>query len=94
MRWHGHNEGEEAFSGNYRPEDELATWRDRDPIVSLWARLVEWQSHDAATLDAVWREEGDRVEAAVAFAESSPLPDPDEALRHVFFSAEEEGAVR
>jgi acetoin:2,6-dichlorophenolindophenol oxidoreductase subunit alpha len=88
MRWHGHNEGEEAFSGNYRPDDEVTSWRQRDPIASFRSRLIAWETHDAAALEAVWMEEGVRVETAVAFAENSPLPDPDEALRDVFFDAD------
>ncbi len=88
MRWHGHNEGEEAFSGDYRPADELSSWRELDPIASFRARLMAWQTHSAEALEAIWTEEGERVEAAVAFAESSPLPDPEEALRDVFFTSD------
>jgi pyruvate dehydrogenase E1 component alpha subunit len=88
MRWHGHNEGEEAFSGNYRPADEVASWQERDPLASLRARLTAWHTHSSAELEAIWVEEGERVDAAVAFAENSPTPDPEEALRDVFFEAD------
>ncbi len=89
MRWHGHNEGEEAFSGNYRPADEVDSWQERDPVAALRVRLETWQTHDLEELDAIWTEEGRRVEAAVAFAEDSPLPDPEEALQDVFFAADD-----
>jgi pyruvate dehydrogenase E1 component alpha subunit len=85
MRWHGHNEGEEAFAGDYRPVDEVDSWRTKDPIPALRARLLEWGTHDEATLDAIDAEETERIEAALKFAEASPFPDPEEALQHVFF---------
>src|SRR5437879_10841720 len=34
-----HNEGEEAFSGVYRPAEEVAAWKARDPIPSFRAHL-------------------------------------------------------
>ncbi len=85
MRWHGHNEGEEAFAGDYRPVDEVDTWRTKDPITALRERLLGWGTHDEQTLEAIDAEETERIEAALKFAEQSPFPDPDEALQHVFF---------
>jgi TPP-dependent pyruvate/acetoin dehydrogenase alpha subunit len=84
-RWHGHNEGEEVFSGKYRPEEEMAEWRERDPIAAFGARLTEWgvlSADDVARVDA---EEVQRIEEALEFAQESPFPDPDEALEHLFY---------
>ena len=84
-RWHGHNEGEEVFSGKYRPEEEMAEWKERDPIAAFGARLTEWgvlSADDVARVDA---EETRRVEEALEFAQESPFPDPDEALGHLFY---------
>jgi pyruvate dehydrogenase E1 component alpha subunit len=86
MRWHGHNEGEEAFAGDYRPTDEVTSWRERDPIAAFHARLLEWGTPDAAQLEAIDAQAKQAVEDALAFAEASPMPDPEEALQHVFFS--------
>jgi acetoin:2,6-dichlorophenolindophenol oxidoreductase subunit alpha len=83
-RWHGHNEGEEAFSGRYRPDDEIASWKARDPIAGMRATLEARGVLDADGADAIDREETDRVEAALAFAEASPVPDPEEALADLF----------
>ena len=83
-RWHGHNEGEEAFSGQYRPEDEIADWRSRDPIPRLRDRLLESGAASEDELDAVDVEETERIEDALAFAEQSPEPDPEEALADLF----------
>jgi TPP-dependent pyruvate/acetoin dehydrogenase alpha subunit len=83
-RHHGHNEGEEAFSGKYRPDDEIATWKARDPIPALVSRIEAWGALTAGELDAIDSEERERVKAAVAFAEHSAWPDPDDALVHCF----------
>lgn len=93
-RWHGHNEGEEAFSGAYRPDDEQAQWRDRDPIKADRARLVNEGLAEAEALDAIDAEETERVEEALRFAEHSPEPEPDEALEGLFApSPTETGAL-
>jgi TPP-dependent pyruvate/acetoin dehydrogenase alpha subunit len=83
-RHHGHNEGEEAFSGKYRPDDEIATWKSRDPIPALRARIETWGLMRSDELEQVDAEERERVKAAVAFAEQSAWPDPDDALVHCF----------
>jgi TPP-dependent pyruvate/acetoin dehydrogenase alpha subunit len=83
-RWHGHNEGEEAFSGQYRPEDEIARWKAQDPIDRFRLRLEEWGVLDGSAFEALDADEVARVEEALLFAEASPMPDPEEALRNVF----------
>lgn len=85
-RWHGHNEGEEVFSGKYRPEEEMAEWREKDPIAALGARLTEWGVMGADDVARVDAEETQRVEEALEFAQESPFPDPEEALEHLFYA--------
>ncbi len=82
-RWHGHNEGEEAFAGDYRPQEEQDMWRAREPIAAYRRHLLA-AGFDEAALDAVDTEETAAVEAAVAFAEASPFPDPAEALQGLY----------
>jgi TPP-dependent pyruvate/acetoin dehydrogenase alpha subunit len=84
-RWHGHNEGEEAFSGPYRSKDEIDDWKGKDPIAAFSARLVEWGVCTQEEIDAVDAEETERVKESVKFAEASPFPDPEEALMHLFY---------
>lgn len=83
-RWHGHNEGEEAFAGNYRPEAEQQSWRDRDPVKAHAERLIAAGHLDQAGWDAIDAEETAAVDDAVAFAKASPFPDPEEALDHLY----------
>jgi pyruvate dehydrogenase E1 component alpha subunit len=83
-RWHGHNEGEEAFAGDYRPEEEQQSWRTREPIKAYATRLIDGGLLDQEGWDRIDTEETDAVEAAVAFAKASPFPDPEEALDHLY----------
>jgi TPP-dependent pyruvate/acetoin dehydrogenase alpha subunit len=83
-RWHGHNEGEEAFSGAYRPADEIAEWKSRDPIEQFRMTLRESGILDDQGFAQVDKAEVDRVEEALAFAEAAEFPDPEEALDHLF----------
>lgn len=79
-----HNEGEEAFSGVYRPADEIADWKSRDPVPSFRAYLEDNERVLSGELDALEQAERDRIEAAVAFAESSSFPDPTESTEDLF----------
>lgn len=83
-RWHGHNEGEEAFAGKYRPDQEQAEWRAREPVAAYGARLIRDGVITREEWDAIDAEETDAVDRSVEFALKSPLPDPDEALLDLF----------
>lgn len=89
-RWHGHNEGEEAFAGNYRPQEEQDEWRAREPIAPFAKKLIAAGVIDQSEWDAIDAEETEAVEGSVRFAESSPFPEPEEALEHLFAVAGEE----
>lgn len=82
-RYMGHSRGD---PGNYRSKAEMAQWRDRDPILRCRARLADEFGHDAQQLDALEAECQAEVEAAVAFAMSSPDPAPEAALQNVYTS--------
>ena len=86
-RWHGHNEGEEAFAGNYRPQEEQDAWRARDPIATYTRRLLDAGAVSQDDIDRVEAEELALLDEALAFAEASPFPDPQEALDHLFACA-------
>jgi pyruvate/2-oxoglutarate/acetoin dehydrogenase E1 component len=84
-RHHGHSEHDPA---RYRPEEELAEWAGRDPI-ELFELYMEKRGLDVPALraaaEAAAREE---VERAIAFAEASPHPGGEEAMRHVYYEGE------
>ena len=88
-RWSGHNLGEEAFAGDYRPLEEQQHWRDRDPLPSF-ARVLEQEGGATREeLDAIAAEEREAVEAALAFAQQSPDPDPADAFDGLFAEKQE-----
>jgi TPP-dependent pyruvate/acetoin dehydrogenase alpha subunit len=75
-RWHGHSEHDPAF---YRTEEELAMWKSRDPLTTFTTYLRHRQVlTDEILLEIDQRVVGE-IDEAVAFAESSPDPDPSEA---------------
>jgi pyruvate dehydrogenase E1 component alpha subunit len=86
-RQHAHNEGEEAFSGEYRPAAEIEAWKLRDPLVLFRERLTRAGIRSDA-LDQIEAAERQRVEEAVEFARASPLPDAAAALDDLYATEE------
>jgi TPP-dependent pyruvate/acetoin dehydrogenase alpha subunit len=80
-RWQGHYEGD---AQPYKPDDESAAWRGRDPLRLQGDRLVERGAATRDELDTIQSEARGRVDAAIARARSLPAPDRDEAFAHVF----------
>jgi TPP-dependent pyruvate/acetoin dehydrogenase alpha subunit len=80
-RWHGHYEGD---AQPYKPGDEAALWRDRDPLVVAGRRLVEAGDQTEAGLTAIRDEAADRVDGAVEAARAAEPPALEEAYEHVY----------
>jgi pyruvate dehydrogenase E1 component alpha subunit len=81
-RWRAHTERR----GQPDPRDaaEVEAWRGRDPIALLVRRLKEQGELDDAGLNAMEGEITAALDAAVAFAEASPFPLPEQATDDVF----------
>ena len=83
-RFFGHFTGDPGRGITYRSKEEMEEWLERCPIKKLYRYLID----SGAMNDATAREIAARVEAvteaAVAFAESSPWPAPEDALQDVF----------
>ena len=84
-RWHGHYEGD---SQPYKPDEEAATWRERDPLEVSGARILADGEAGGETLERVRDEAATRVDAAIRRARELPAPDPAEAYADVFGPAE------
>jgi pyruvate dehydrogenase E1 component alpha subunit len=70
----------------YRSRGEEQAWKAKDPIPMMRRRLTEeWNLFSQNELDAVDREAEALVEEALTYAESSPLPAPTDALKHVYW---------
>lgn len=85
LRMLGHFEGD---AQGYR--DDLADLAEKDPIPRYEKRLRAANVLDDAAVQRIADEATERVEAAIAFAKDSPLPEPAEAGRYLFV----EGAAR
>jgi TPP-dependent pyruvate/acetoin dehydrogenase alpha subunit len=68
----------------YRSEEEVAMWRERDPINALEARLAETGILDAGAARAVHEQATAEAAAAIEYAEQSPLPDVATLLDDVY----------
>lgn len=85
-RFNEHSEGL-RLAVDYRNADEKAAWLARDPIKLFRAHLIENGIADEAILDAIDAEIKAEVEAAVAFADESPFPDPTVAFKDIYTEA-------
>jgi pyruvate dehydrogenase E1 component alpha subunit len=79
-----HNEGEEAFSGQYRPQQEIDQWKGRDPIAGFSSVLLTRAGVTQDGLDGIWAAERTVIADAVDFARRSPEPDPGEAVENLY----------
>jgi len=80
-RFSGHSRGD---PGGYRTKEELAQWRERDPIPKCRKLLIDDYGQDEKTLDHIENECQTEVEKAVEFARSSPDPKPEACIEHVY----------
>jgi pyruvate dehydrogenase E1 component alpha subunit len=87
-RWRGHYEGDPQ---PYRADDEVAQWRERDPIKRFREQLFELGILSDADVQTIQEEVQAAIERAVVFAESSSMPDPSAALTDVYTDLVEEG---
>jgi acetoin:2,6-dichlorophenolindophenol oxidoreductase subunit alpha len=67
-----------------RDKAEVATWTQKDPIALLGRQMRDQGDLDDAGLQTIEREVMAALEAAVAFAEASPFPLPEQATDDVF----------
>jgi len=77
-RHYGHSKADPA---KYRPKAEVEHWLARDPLPRARERLLA-DGIEEHEIEAVERETGARIDAAVANAKAAPYPDPrDERAR-------------
>lgn len=83
-RFSGHFIGEEKMVPSYRPVDEVASWQLRDPLLVYQKWLIDNQEFTAAEISVIGAQVDNEIREAVAFAEQSPWPDPEEALQDLY----------
>lgn len=83
-RFEGHSMGDPL---RYRTRDEVQKWQEDDPIGILERHLLENEIADQETLEQLDQQAQETVEEAVAFAEESPLPEPEELYANIYVEA-------
>ncbi len=87
-RWLGHHEGDPGTS--YRPAEEIAEWKKRDPIKGFRDKAAAQKWAPASAFDRVDEEIAGVVEEAARFALEGPCETEATALDHVYFEAREQ----
>jgi TPP-dependent pyruvate/acetoin dehydrogenase alpha subunit len=80
-RQRGHYEGDPMV---YRSPEEMDAWKGRDPVPAFRVRLLKSGLFSEAALEESVGQVMEQLDQAVAFAESSPRPDPASALEGVY----------
>jgi len=80
-RWYGHSEIDPA---KYRHPEEVEEWRARDPIPFMENYLEKRGMWSDQWKQQLADEINKEIDAAVEYAESSPYPEPEECLDHVY----------
>jgi TPP-dependent pyruvate/acetoin dehydrogenase alpha subunit len=81
MRMRGHAEHDDM---KYVPREMIESWAARDPLLVYERRLLESAAATRAELDQVTAEIEAFVQGELAWAESSPMPDPETGLDGVY----------
>jgi len=68
----------------YRPDEEVATWKQRDPIFTFEDRMIENGVATREKVDEIWAELRQDIETAIQFADDSPYPTPDQIMVDVY----------
>ncbi|HEY2536425.1 MAG TPA: pyruvate dehydrogenase (acetyl-transferring) E1 component subunit alpha [Solirubrobacteraceae bacterium] len=85
-RFRGHSM---ADPEQYRTKEEVALWRERDPIPQFGDLLEREGILQAADRETIEREAAERVEQTVQFAEDSPFPAPESLYEDVYVLGEQ-----
>lgn len=84
-RWQGHFAGDPAA---YRPDEEVAEWKAKDPVQKTRKDLVSRKVLKEADIKKLEEEIEADVQAMLSFSLESPYPDVSEALTHVYADRE------
>ncbi|MBA2339543.1 MAG: thiamine pyrophosphate-dependent dehydrogenase E1 component subunit alpha [Pyrinomonadaceae bacterium] len=80
----GHAEHDDQ---RYLPEGELEMWEKRDPVDRFERHLIAQTIATRERLDEIKSEVERELDEEVAWAESSPMPEPERAAHNVFDNA-------
>ena len=84
-RYKGHSMSDPA---KYRTKDELAEYKDRDPIAQVLDVIKEKKYATAAQLEEIATRVKEEVDDCVKFAEESPYPDNSEVYKDIYLQTD------
>jgi pyruvate dehydrogenase E1 component alpha subunit len=83
-RYFGHFEGDQI---TYRTAEQTTDYRQQhDPLTLFATQAIERKLLTKEDIERIEQDAAKQVDAAVEFAEKSPLPAPEECLTHVYVS--------
>jgi TPP-dependent pyruvate/acetoin dehydrogenase alpha subunit len=85
-RLEGHWVGDESLEDLYRKPEQLDEWKRKDPIEGFKQYLMREGILTDASIKQIDESVKREIDDAIRFAEESPLPDPEDALKDVFVS--------
>lgn len=88
-RYYGHHQGDDT--ARYRAREEEQAARERDCILRFREQMLDQNLLTAAELDAIESANRKKIDEAVVFAESSPLPQPADLFTDVYVPARDGG---
>ena len=91
-RYCGHVGPEDDDHLQYRTQEELQAWQDRDPIDGLRDSMLESSMIDRRHIEAIEATITEEIADAFRFAKSSPFPELDAATSDVFAPGRSSGA--
>lgn len=80
-RFEGHSMGDPL---RYRTKEEVKKWREDDPIGVLERHILNEELADKDELEKIDKSVEEELDEAVAFAEKSPLPEPEELFTDIY----------
>lgn len=80
-RYKGHSVSDPA---HYRSREEVESYKKKDPIERLRAKMVEEQWVSQEDLEEIDQAVKVKIQEAVDFADQSPYPDPSMVYRYVY----------
>ena len=84
-RYEDHSEGlVRILRESYRTDEELAQWRQRDPIELHSRWLVEQEIASADEIEEVRNEVAETIAEALEFARASPYPDAEDLMADMY----------
>jgi pyruvate dehydrogenase E1 component alpha subunit len=79
-RFRGHSMADPEL---YREKDEVARWKERDPLAAFEARLRTWGQLSDADRAGIEAAVGGEIDAAVAYAEAGPWEPLEDLMKYV-----------